>query len=753
MPRRRLVAVMFTDIVEYTTVMHHNEEAAIGQVERHQEVVEACVAAHQGEVFQYYGDGSLTLFDDAVAAVACALEIQRRLKEEPKVPLRIGIHTGEIRREGGKVYGDAINLASRIESIGQEGTILFSGDVFEKIRGHSDFKAASLGPFEFKNVDEPIEIYALANEHLPIPKREEMTGKLKQPKAPTGSAKNLWKRPALLLALLVIVAATYWRTTVQAALTLPDSIKEARIAVLPYENNTNDANLDVLGEMIADWIIQGMMNLEDLQVVSYQTVRDVVREEQAVSEMKFRSSFQRQTGAQKMLRGAYYLQDDQLMFQSQIIDVRSGNVEFVLPEITGDRVEVMDLVNELRQRILGYFSVMEDNFLLLQHRPPKYEAYKAYLEAYSYFGTDYAQSRRLCHQAISIDSSFLWPYLTMAGSYYNQGNSRGVDSVIALVNRRFKHLNSYERAYLDWAMTMTTSDLEDDYERIKPIFARDPQNLRNNYLMGYSASMLNKPAEAVNYFQEIDPANLDIKYQAQTWWHLVYAYNLIRLERLDDALHVLRFVPEALASLAYYYRLSDIYMVRGQTDSLLLLINAAEENGLTDELLINMYVYISLRYRISGDPDRYEQWYQLMIDRMHSQSLTPSEELLAGIHYFSERYPEALPFYLEQISAGNVNWYYLARIGCIYARQGDTTQAMETIRNLEQLDTPETIGQFRYAIAMIYSMLGENAQAVNDMKKAFAAGFGFTSSRYKDAFEFLPMQGYPPYDEFVRPRE
>jgi tetratricopeptide (TPR) repeat protein len=108
---------------------------------------------------------------------------------------------------------------------------------------------------------------------------------------------------------------------------------------------------------------------------------------------------------------------------------------------------------------------------------------------------------------------------------------------------------------------------------------------------------------------------------------------------------------------------------------------------------------------------------------------------------------------LERVRTGNATWYYLARIGSIYARLGETEKATEMIRQLERLDTAETIGQHRYATALIYSMMGEKTKAVDNMKSAFRAGFGFTSSRYKDAFEFFALQGYPPFDEFVLPKE
>jgi class 3 adenylate cyclase len=178
--QRQLAAILFTDIVGYTAVMGENEKSAIALIRHYNTTLEKALPLHEGKILNNYGDGSLCIFPSAIEAVNCAVDLQRELQEEPAVPLRIGLHIGEIFFEDGKVFGDGVNVASRIQSLGQANTILFSREIYDKIKNHPELKGVSLGEFDFKNVDKSIEVFALANEGLFIPKKEKMEGKLKK---------------------------------------------------------------------------------------------------------------------------------------------------------------------------------------------------------------------------------------------------------------------------------------------------------------------------------------------------------------------------------------------------------------------------------------------------------------------------------------------------------------------------------------------------------------------------------------------
>lgn len=176
---RQLAAVMFTDIVGYTAMMQTDEVDANQKRKRHKKALESIIGKHRGKILQYYGDGSLSTFDSAVEAVNCAVEIQSELQTEPKIPVRIGLHIGDIVFDSDGIYGDGVNVASRVESLAAPGGVLVSDRVFDEIKNHPEFSTISIGDFELKNVKRPVELFALTNNGLAVPTTEEIRSKKK----------------------------------------------------------------------------------------------------------------------------------------------------------------------------------------------------------------------------------------------------------------------------------------------------------------------------------------------------------------------------------------------------------------------------------------------------------------------------------------------------------------------------------------------------------------------------------------------
>ena len=137
---RQLAAILFADMTGYTALMQQNEQLARQKRMRLKEVLENTISQFNGNILQYYGDGSLSIFKSAIDSILCSISIQTQLKQDPQVPLRMGIPTGDIIIEEESIFGDGVNLASRIESLAVPGGIFISGKVYDEIRNQDNIQ-------------------------------------------------------------------------------------------------------------------------------------------------------------------------------------------------------------------------------------------------------------------------------------------------------------------------------------------------------------------------------------------------------------------------------------------------------------------------------------------------------------------------------------------------------------------------------------------------------------------------------------
>ncbi|MEM7658176.1 MAG: response regulator [Bacteroidota bacterium] len=174
--KQRVQAIVFADIVGYTTMMQTDESAAVSVLKQYKALILEQVPKQGGNIRQFYGDGCLMSFAQPEAAVRCAQTLQLTCMTR-EIPVRIGLHLGEVMEEEEHIYGETINIASRIESMGLPGTVLLSAEVHNALPKLSDLTFQSLGIFAFRNVEEPMEVFALSSGNLTVPTLHQMLGK------------------------------------------------------------------------------------------------------------------------------------------------------------------------------------------------------------------------------------------------------------------------------------------------------------------------------------------------------------------------------------------------------------------------------------------------------------------------------------------------------------------------------------------------------------------------------------------------
>ena len=166
-PIRKLAAIMFTDIVGYTKLTSADEEKAFNLIKKKRDLLLPLIKKHSGKLIKEIGDGTLTRYFDTKDAIKCANNFQLQTDEELQV--RAGIHTGEVIIDNEDVFGDVVNIASRLESIAQPRSILVSKETIDKLEDGAGLRFVSLGLQSLKGVGRLIEVYALKDENLNIP--------------------------------------------------------------------------------------------------------------------------------------------------------------------------------------------------------------------------------------------------------------------------------------------------------------------------------------------------------------------------------------------------------------------------------------------------------------------------------------------------------------------------------------------------------------------------------------------------------
>ena len=161
MDSRRLVAILFSDIVGYTTLVAADEAKGAEVRDRHRRLVQMLVEEFHGQWVEETGDETLSIFPSSLDAVHCALAIQAALTEDPELSVRIGIHIGDVLQRDGRLIGDAVNVAARIVPIAEPGGICVSVRVYEDVRSHPEISAVLVGERNLKNVDVPRHIYTI----------------------------------------------------------------------------------------------------------------------------------------------------------------------------------------------------------------------------------------------------------------------------------------------------------------------------------------------------------------------------------------------------------------------------------------------------------------------------------------------------------------------------------------------------------------------------------------------------------------
>lgn len=410
---RQLAAIAFADIAGYTALMQQDEHNALELLNRFKEVLEIHIPIHHGKIIQYFGDGCLLAFESSTDSVTCAMALQKTFNEIPTVPVRIGLHLGDVIFKNENVFGDGVNIASRIESLGIPGSVLLSKSIRDQVKNKSEIQLTSLGNFDFKNVEEPMEVFAVSNPGFVVPKKEEMQGKLKQINTPTNKKRNL---TAAGIVVLILAAFFIFKDSIFQKKNIA-AIKS--LAILPFENLQKDSTLSYLSDGIPENLINRLSSFPDVKVFARSATFQLADTSKSISSLK--KSLNADvvlTGQLQQNNGVYYL-SCQLVDASNQSQIWGNKYEMTSSDISliEDSI-ITSLMNPLRITLI-------DKSKGIQKKPVNPQAYAEYLKGryLSYGSTPEESEKALSHfrEAIRIDPKYALAYAAIANEKIVQG--------------------------------------------------------------------------------------------------------------------------------------------------------------------------------------------------------------------------------------------------------------------------------------------------------------------------------------------
>ena len=424
---RQLAAIVFTDIAGYSALMREEEDKAIEIRLRHREVFDELTQKYGGKILQYYGDGTLSIFQSAVAAVECSVEMQRAFQQEPKVPLRIGIHTGDITYSEEEVYGTGLNIASRVESACYTGGVLLSAKVYDDISNHAWLKAKSVGFFEVKGMSNPLELYAITNEGIAPPEGKivnnlKKTSAKVQPiaafqspgvaNAPVNLAKKfregvLWA--AMFLA-IILMGVNFLYKNESPSDPAPTEGNQVSIAVLPFSNFSTSKEDEYFSDGITEDILSMLSKIDNFQVISRTSTNQYKGTNKSMKQIG------KELNATHVLEGSVRRDNNKVRIVAQLIDTKTDDhvwAETYDREIT-EIFEVQSLVAEDIAMALENKLSIEDQAELRKKPTDDLQAYDFYLQGREYYRRytpeDNEIAINLFQKAIEVDSSYALAY-------------------------------------------------------------------------------------------------------------------------------------------------------------------------------------------------------------------------------------------------------------------------------------------------------------------------------------------------------
>jgi len=466
--QRRLTAILSADVVGYSGLMEVDEAGTLERLKvNRSRIFDPAVATHGGRIVKLMGDGALVEFGSVVAAVDCALAIQRATENaEPeragatRIRYRIGINLGDVIVEGDDIYGEGVNVAARLQALAPAGGVAVSLNVRDQVAGKAACVFEDLGEHTVKNIQRPVRVFSVS----PVAGRESDDRRTAMPRL--------------------------------------------AVCVLPFANMSGDPEQEYFSDGITEDIITDLSKVSALWVAARNTAFTFKGKHIDAPQIA------RQLKVSHLLEGSVRKAGSRVRITAQLIDGATGGHVWA-ERYDRDLNDIFALQDEISQAIVAALKLKllpEEKKAIEQRGTTNPEAYKLYLMARQYSITGNAGAGRsseavirLCRRATEIDPNYARPWALMAGA---QGTLRLLlgregDGGLAAAERALSLDPDLAEAHAARARVLTGDMRHDEAWREVEIALRlDPESYEVNQAAGGWYRSLRRFAEAIPYFEK-----------------------------------------------------------------------------------------------------------------------------------------------------------------------------------------------------------------------------------------------------------
>jgi len=513
--KRKLTAILSADVKGYSRLMGEDEKGTVSTLNEYKEVMSGLIQHLHGRVVDATGDNLMAEFASVVDAVECAVEIQKELKprnaelpENRRMEFRIGINLGDVIEEEGRIYGDGVNIAARIESLSEGRGICVSGTAFDQVRNKLNLGYKYLGEQTVKNILEPVRAYRVLME-------PEAAGKVIGEKK---AKPRQWQKTAFIVVsvlILVMAAVAIWSLYFRPTPPLEVASKEKMafplpekpsIAVLPFVNMSDDPKQEFFCDGISEDIINALVRWPPISVIP--RASSFIYKGKSVDVKQVG----REMGVRYVLEGSVRREGNRVRITVQLIDATT------LQHLFSERYErelkdIFAIQDEITIKVLTAMRVSLSGEGVPSSRSKgakNIEAYLKLLQAEAALQTvnraSQAQTRRLAEEAIALDPGYGRAYSMLAAAIgnefalgvYERNPGEALERAMALAQKGAQLDDSSEVGHrILGVMALHNRDYEKAIAEEERAVALAPNSVPAHYMLGYSLCCAGRDEEAI----------------------------------------------------------------------------------------------------------------------------------------------------------------------------------------------------------------------------------------------------------------